>query len=319
MLVLLLLGLLLQLCYLAAPALHQWVSPVFVALLLGLSAAFVLPLCSIQPRKLLASQLDKLALFQQKALRFGIVLFAFSVDSELVLQTNTLALLQLAALVLLVLTTALWLGIKVFKLPKELVLLVSCGLSFCGTSAIFAICSVRKSDEATLTQSLAMVLLMGLLALLGYSLLMHSGFLPDVQLAWLIGSTAPEVSQAVAAGSQLGDAAPQAVIAKLFRVCLLVPFLLLLSVNSKNKDGFVFPWFVLGFSAVLVMNLGLTVPVWFSQGAVVVSQSCLIFAMLVTGLLTSWQDLKQCSGKLFGFAAVVMSVLFSLSYLFLPG
>jgi uncharacterized integral membrane protein (TIGR00698 family) len=319
MLVLLLLSLLLQLCYLAAPALHQWVSPVFVALLLGLSAAFVLPLCSIQPRKLLASQLDKLALFQQKALRFGIVLFAFSVDSELVLQTNTLALLQLAALVLLVLTTALWLGIKVFKLPKELVLLVSCGLSFCGTSAIFATCSVCKSDEATLTQSLAMVLLMGLLALLGYSLLMHSGFLPDVQLAWLIGSTAPEVSQAVAAGSQLGDAAPQAVIAKLFRVCLLVPFLLLLSVNSKNKDGFVFPWFVLGFSAVLVMNLGLTVPVWFSQGAVVVSQSCLIFAMLVTGLLTSWQDLKQCSGKLFGFAAVVMLLLFSLSYLFLPG
>ena len=319
MLVLLLLSLLLQLCYLAAPVLHQWVSPVFVALLLGLSAAFVLPLCSVQPRELLASQLDKLAMLQQKALRFGIVLFAFSVDSELVLQTSPLALLQLAALVLLVLAAALWLGFKVFKLPKELVLLVSCGLSFCGTSAIFATWSVRKSDEATLTQSLAMVLLMGLLALLSYSVLMHAGVLPEDQLAWLIGSTAPEVSQAVAAGSQLGDAAPQAVIAKLFRVCLLVPFLLLLSFNNKNKEGFAFPWFVLGFIAVLGINLGLTVPVWFSQGALVLSQSCLIFAMLVTGLLTCWQDLKQCSGKVFGFAAVVMVLLFSFSYLFLPG
>lgn len=319
MLVLLVLSLLLQLCYLTVPVLHQWVSPVFVALLLGLSAAFILPLCSIQPRELLTTQLDKLALLQQKALRFGIVLFAFSVDSELVLQTSPLALLQLAALVLLVLCTALWLGIKVFKLPKELVLLVSCGLSFCGTSAIFATWSVRKSDEATLTQSLAMVLLMGLLALLSYSVLMHTGVLPEAQLAWLIGSTAPEVSQAVAAGSQLGDAASLAVIAKLFRVCLLVPFLLLLSFNSKDKEGFVFPWFVLGFIVVLLINICFSVPSWFSQAAVVVSQSCLIFAMLVTGLLTSWQDLKQCSGKAVGFAAVVMLLLFSLSYLFLLG
>jgi uncharacterized integral membrane protein (TIGR00698 family) len=316
--VLLLLSLLLQLCYLAAPVLHQWVSPVFVALLLGLFAAFLLPLCSIQPRELLSTQLDKLALLQQKALRFGIVLFAFSVEPALVQQTSLLALLQMAALVLLVLTTALWLGFKVFKLPKELVLLVSCGLSFCGTSAIFATWSVRKSDEATLTQSLAMVLLMGLLALLGYGVLMQTAVLPDTQLAWLIGSTAPEVSQAVAAGSQLGDAAPQAVIAKLFRVCLLVPFLLLLSFNSKNKEGFVFPWFVLGFIAVLLINVGFAVPVWFSQGALVLSQSCLIFAMLVTGLLTSWQELKQCSGKAVGFAASVMLVLFSFSYLLLP-
>lgn len=318
MLVLLLLSVLLHLCYLAFPALEHLISPVFIALLLGLVAAFVLPLLSIQPRKLLASRLDRLGSWQQKALRLGIVLFAFSVEPQLVLHTNPLALVQLVVLVLLVLSAALWLGIKVFKLPKELVLLISCGLSFCGTSAIFATWSVRQSGQATLTQSLAVVLLMGLLSLLAYAVLMQTGWLPETQLAWLIGSTAPEVSQAVAAGSQLGQAAPQAVIAKLFRVCLLVPFLLLLSFNSKNKEGFVFPWFVLAFVAVL-LTMSFPVPAWFSQGAVLLSQSCLIFAMLVTGLLTCWQDIKQCSGKVFAFAAVVMSLLFSLSYLFLPG
>ena len=76
MLVLLLLSLLLQLCYLAVPALHHLISPVFVALLLGLLAAFLLPLFSIQPRQLLASKLETLAVWQQKALRFGIILFA---------------------------------------------------------------------------------------------------------------------------------------------------------------------------------------------------------------------------------------------------
>ncbi|MDF3124584.1 putative sulfate exporter family transporter [Rheinheimera sp. 1928-s] len=319
MLVLLLLSLLLHLCYLAVPELQHVISPVFIALILGLLAAFVLPLLSVQPRQLLAAQLDTIANWQQKALRLGIVLFAFSVEPELVLQTEPLALMQLFFVVLLILTAAFWLGITLFKLPKELVLLISCGLSFCGTSAIFATWSVRQSSQASLTQSLAVVLLMGLLSLLGYAVLMQTGWLPEAQLAWLIGSTAPEVSQAVAAGSQLGDAAPQAVIAKLFRVCLLVPFLLLLSLNSKTKDGLVFPWFVLAFIAVLVLTMVFSVPAWFSQGAVLLSQSCLIFAMLVTGLLTCWQDLKQCSGKVFIFAALVMSLLFSLSYLFLPG
>ena len=319
MLALVLFSLLLQLCYLLLPAARHWINPVFLALLLGLAAAFVLPYCSIQPRQWLASQLDKLGLLQQKALRFGIVLFAFSVDPALVQQTSPLALIQLLLLVLLVLAVALWLGLKVFKLPKELVLLVSAGLSFCGTSAIFATWSVRKSNEVMLTQSLALVLLMGVLALLGYSLLMQAGVLPEAQLAWLIGSTAPEVSQAVAAGSQLGDAAPQAVIAKLFRVCLLVPFLVLLSLNSKNKEGFVFPWFVLGFIAVVLINMAFTLPVWFSQAALLLSQTCLIFAMTVTGLFTCWQDLKQRSGKALGFATTVILLLFSLSYLFLPG
>lgn len=315
MLVLLLLSLLLHLCYLAFPGLEHWISPVFVALLFGLIAAFVLPLFSVYPRQLLAAQSEQLSVWQQRALRFGIVLFAFSVTPELVVQTKPQTLLQLFFLIVAVLSVALWLGIKVFKLPKELVLLVSCGLSFCGTSAIFATWSLRKSDEATLTQSLAMVLLMGLLSLLGYAVLMQSDWLPDVQLAWLIGSTAPEVSQAVAAGSQLGSAAPQAVLAKLFRVCLLVPFLLLLSFSSKNKKGFVFPWFVLAFILVLLLNTGFSLPVWFRQAAVLLSQSCLIFAMLVTGLLTCWRDLKQCSGKVFVFAAVVMTLLFSLAFL----
>lgn len=319
MLVLLLLSVLLHGCYLALPELHQLISPVLVALLLALTAAFVLPMMAIQPRQLLAAQLDKLMVWQQKALRLGIVLFAFSLDPDLVMQTGVAQLAQLIGLVFVLLTTAFYLGVRLFKLPKELVLLISCGLSFCGTSAIFATWSVRQSGQTTLTQSLAVVLCMGLLALAGYAVLMQSGWLATAELAWLIGSTAPEVSQAVAAGSQLGQAAPQAIIAKLVRVCLLVPFLLVLSIRSQSTKSFTFPWFVLAFVAVLLLNLVITVPAWLSQSALSLSQFCLIFAMLVTGLFTCWQDVKQCSGKVFAFAAVVMLLLFSFSLLLVLG
>ncbi len=65
------------------------------------------------------------------------------------------------------------------------------------------------------------MMLLGLLALAGYSLLAQSGWVHPQQLAWLIGSTAPEVSQAVAAAGQLGSLAALAVAIKLARVCLL--------------------------------------------------------------------------------------------------
>jgi uncharacterized integral membrane protein (TIGR00698 family) len=315
---LLVLSVVLQLGFLVLPGLSEWLSPVLAALILGLAAAFLLPYWITSPQQLFAAQLDKLSFFQQKALRVGIVLFAFSVEPELIQHSNPVALAQLMLVVGLVLSSALWLGIKVFKLPKQLVLLVSSGLTFCGTSAIFATWSLRKTDQASLSQSLAVILLMGLLVLSCYAVLMQTGWLTTSQLAWLIGSTAPEVSQAVAAGSQLGEAAPQAVIAKLFRVCLLVPFLVLLALQHKNSKGVVFPWFVLAFLLVLLLKNFVVLSHWLSQVAVLLSQSCLIFAMLVAGLLTRWQELRQCSGKVFGFAALVMLLLFSLVYLCLP-
>lgn len=317
MIYLLVLSLLLQLLYLLVPELHQLLSPVFVALLAGLLAALLLPLFAVQPRLLLSTQLNTINRLQQKALRCGIVLFAFSVAPELVLQTNPVALLKLLLLVAVVLILAIWAGLKLFKLPKEMVLLVSAGLSFCGTSAIFATYSVRQPSQEQLSQSLAVVLLMGLLSLIGYGVVQQTGFLTGSELAWLIGSTAPEVSQAVAAGSQLGAEGSGAVMAKLFRVCLLVPFLVLLSLHQTKKDQLQFPWFILLFAAVLVLNIWLNLPDWLTQTALWLSQTCLIFAMLVSGVLTNWQDLRHCSGKVFLFAAVVMSCLFSFSYLLL--
>ncbi|WP_164852361.1 putative sulfate exporter family transporter [Rheinheimera riviphila] len=337
-LLLLLLSLILLLGYQLDSTWQTHFNPIFAALILGLVAAFLLSLLSTGRRWLasLAKPAAKqtLALWQQQALRLGIVLFALNIAPSALLGIEPWQLLKLVMLVALVFTLALWLGRRWFKLPPELVLLVSAGISFCGTSAIFATHSLRlsanhdDSAQAYLTQSLAAVLLVGLLALGIYSLLLQQPWLGSAELAWLIGSTAPEVAQAVAAGSQLAEHAPQAIIAKLSRVCLLLPFLcglsLLLRTQQRKRqckqqpgqapqNAVVFPWFILLFIGLLLSQLLVTIPSWLQHFASLLSQGCLIFAMLATGLQTRAQDLRQCSVRLFGFATLVLVLLFGLA------
>lgn len=333
-LLLLLLSILLLVAYQLDPAWQRHFNPVFAALILGMAATFLLGLLSAGRRWLqsLAQPATKqtLSLWQQRALRLGIVLFALNIPPAALLDIEPWQLLKLVMLVALVFTLALWLGRRWFKLPPELVLLVSAGISFCGTSAIFATHSLRlpanndDSAQAYLTQSLAAVLLVGLLALGTYSLLLQQPWLGSAELAWLIGSTAPEVAQAVAAGSQLAEHAPQAIIAKLSRVCLLLPFLCGLSLLLRKKQrqqeqpgAVVFPWFILAFVGMLLLQLLITVPAWLQHFASLLSQCCLIFAMLATSLQTRVQDLRQCSVRLFGFATLVLVLLFGFALLML--
>lgn len=340
-LLLILLSLLLLLGYQRYPEWQQHFNPVFAALILGLAAVFLLGMLSsgqswLQTLTQPAAK-QTLSSWQQRALRVGIVLFALNISPQALLDIAPSQLLKLLLLVMTVLALALWAGRRWFKLPPEVVLLVSAGISFCGTSAIFATHSLRtatqhaedpQESQAYLTQSLAAVLLMGLLALGIYSLLLQQSWLGSAELAWLIGSTAPEVAQAVAAGSQLAEQASQAIIAKLSRVCLLLPFLcglsLFLQQESRKRlreqtqvkqSAVVFPWFILLFVGLLLSQLLLTIPVWLQQFASLLSQACLVFAMLATGLQTRAQDLRQCSFRLFGFATLVMLLLFGLALL----
>lgn len=329
-LLLLLLSLLLLLGYQLEPAWQQQLNPVFAALIFGLALVFLLGLPSSgqQYLRALAQPAVKqaLAMRQQQALRLGIVLFALNISPATLLDIEPWQLFKLLLLVATLLALALWLGCRWFQLPPELVLLVSAGISFCGTSAIFATHSLRlrshneDAAQAYLTQSLAAVLLVGLMALGIYSLLLQQAWLESAELAWLIGSTAPEVAQAVAVGSQLAEQAPQAIIAKLSRVCLLLPFLCGLSLLLRKKQrkqtqpgAVVFPWFILAFVGVLLLQMLVTIPSWLQHFASVLSQGCLIFAMLATGLQTRAQDLRQCSARLFGFAALMLVLLFGLA------
>lgn len=312
--------------YFYLPQLHQAVNPVLAALLTGLLlSVFFTTLRKRHQTALTAVPNQIFHTIQQHALRLGIVLFAFKVDPQLILNTDPWLFARLLLLVATVLCAAIWLGVRCFRLPTAQVLLLSAGFSFCGTSAIFATQSLQHAASANkagvtaspaqLSQSLALVMLMGLLALAGYNALAYSGWFNTSELAWLIGSTAPEVSQAVAAAGQLGQLAALAVAIKLARVCLLAPFLIGLSRYQHSDSRAPLPWFIIAFVALLLLQLVFTVPETLRTAAALISQSCLMLAMVITGLQSRWQDLKHCQWRTVFFALTVMSLLFALALL----
>lgn len=308
------------------PSWHQVVNPVLAALALGLLLATVSNLR--QQHSLVWRSIARWqppSGLQQQALRLGIMLFALQVDPALLLQTDPWLFGRLLLLITMVFAGAYWLGVFVFGLRQPQALLLTAGFSFCGTSAIFATQSVQQGaaparhaelqpTPAELSQSLALVMLLGLLALTGYSLLAQSGWVNPQQLAWLIGSTAPEVSQAVAAAGQLGSLAALAVAIKLARVCLLVPYLLLLNQQQQGNGRAPLPWFILGFVALLLLQLQWPLSDNLRSLAGLLSQTCLMLAMLLTGLQTQWQDLRQCQARTLAFAVTVLLGLLALAW-----
>lgn len=309
------------------PTLHQVVNPVLAALALGLLLATFSNLRQQHHNRWRAiAHWQPPSGLQQQALRLGIMLFALQVDPALLLQTDPWLFGRLLVLIIVVFAGAYYLGVFVFGIRQPQVLLLTAGFSFCGTSAIFASQSIQQGaassrladaqpTPAELSQSLALVMLLGLLALAGYSVLAQTGWVNPQQLAWLIGSTAPEVSQAVAAAGQLGSLAALAVAIKLARVCLLVPYLLLLNQQQQGKGRAPLPWFILGFVALLLLQLHWPLSDSLRSLAGLLSQTCLMLAMLLTGLQTNWQDLRQCQTRTLGFAVTVLLGLLALAWL----
>ncbi|KAA0972802.1 putative sulfate exporter family transporter [Pseudomonas sp. ANT_H12B] len=149
-------------------------------------------------------------------------------------------------------------GTRVLKLDRETTLLTCAGSAICGAAAVLAAEATIRSRPAATSMAVATVVLFGSLSMLVYPLLYPLTGLNESTFGIYIGATVHEVAQVVAAGDAVGPhALANAVIVKLVRVMLLIPFLLILSQwwnirrsdEQKTKGGIVIPWFAFGFVA----------------------------------------------------------------------
>lgn len=146
-------------------------------------------------------------------------------------------------------------------------LLIACGFSICGASAVAAADGVTESDEEDVAVALALVVAFGSVAMLVLpAIATQLGYEGRAAGAWM-GGGIHEVGQVVVAGGILGAAALKvAVIVKLARVLMLAPVLTVLSWQHRRtaaptagKRPPLVPAFVLVFVALVVV--GSVVPV----------------------------------------------------------
>ena len=201
----------------------------------------------------------------KRILRLAIILYGFRVSFQQIVSVGTEALIIDMIIVTSTLLGGYLVGRKLFKLDRDMSLLISIGSAICGAAAVLAAEDILKSEPFKTAVAVGTVVLFGTTSMFLYPFLQHADWFhfTNYQYGIFTGSSIHEVAQAVVAGNSVNNEAGEiAVIVKMIRVLLLVPVLLLMayfiSRVGKTEHGkklkVTVPWFAIGFLIVIGFN-----------------------------------------------------------------
>ena len=245
---------------------------------------------------------------KQHLLRLGIILYGFRLTFSQIADVGVSGIAIDALTLTSTFLLACFIGQKVFGLDKKTSWLIGAGSSICGAAAVLATEPVVKAESSKVTVAVATVVIFGTLAIFLYPAmypLVAHWFTPETYGIY-IGSTMHEVAQVVAAGHAISpEAENSAVIAKMLRVMMLAPFLIILAARVKQltpagkgeKSKITIPWFAILFIAVAVFNSFHLLPKAMVDMLVTLDTVLLAMAMAALGVTTHVSALKKAGAK----------------------
>lgn len=240
---------------------------------------------------------------QQKILRLGVMLYGVRLTVGDLWHLGPRALALDITVITSVLIVGYWLGTRVLKLDSDTALLVSAGSGICGAAAVLATDRVIESESHKASVAVATVVVFGTAAMFLYPFLYPLTGFSERTFGIYTGATVHEVAQVVAAGRAVGQlASDTAVVTKMLRVLLLAPALLLVG-RIRRPEGaskgraIGFPWFVLGFVAVIVAQSWLKPPAALRSALIDIDTILLSAAMFALGVSTHWEQMKRAGTR----------------------
>jgi len=206
-------------------------------------------------------------------LEVAVVMLGASVSVATVLALGPILLVGIASIVAIALGSS-FIICRGLGLPLRMAILIACGNSICGNSAIAAVAPVIGADGDDIAASISFTAVLGVVVVLTLPLLVPILQLSLTQYGVLAGLTVYAVPQVLAATLPIGALSNQVgTVIKLVRVLMLGPVVLGLSLlardlradprldraNRRSPDLHeLVPWFITGFLVVLIVrSLGL--------------------------------------------------------------
>jgi uncharacterized integral membrane protein (TIGR00698 family) len=206
-------------------------------------------------------------------LEIAVVLLGGSISAATVWALGPFLLVGIALIVALAIASS-YLICRGLGLPLRMSILVACGNSICGNSAIAAVAPIIGADADDIASSIAFTAVLGVVVVLGLPLFVPLLSLSLTQYGVLAGLTVYAVPQVLAATLPIGALSNQVgTVVKLVRVLMLGPVVLGLSLFAgrlRNGDADaagprrwpplreLVPWFIIGFLLLAVArSLGL--------------------------------------------------------------
>ena len=213
-------------------------------------------------------------------LEVAVVLLGASVSARTVLALGPSLLGGIVLVVAVAIATSYGIG-RALGLKQRMAILVACGNSICGNSAIAAVAPVIGADGDDVASSIAFTAVLGVIVVLLLPLLVPVLALSLTQYGVLAGLTVYAVPQVLAATLPIGALSNQVgTVVKLVRVLMLGPVVLCLSLVARHlrEEGVaepgasqpearrlpalheLVPWFIVGFLVVLGLRSADVIP-----------------------------------------------------------
>ncbi|ASS75237.1 hypothetical protein CIG75_09750 [Tumebacillus algifaecis] len=257
----------------------------------------------------------------KRLLRIAIMLYGLKLNLHLLL-SNGLPLLALDALVILFAIGLTILLAKWWKADFSLTLLLGIGTGICGAAAIAAVTPILRSKQEDSALSVGIIALIGTLFSVSYVLLRPLLPFSDSVYGIWSGLSLHELAHVALAAAPAGeDALALALLAKLGRVLLLVPFSFLLLFWLRKKEGtsasIEFPWFLLGFLVLSLAGTLFPLPDAVLRVISTLTTFLLAMAMVGLGLNISLGDLRKKAARPLLIITVTSLLLSALTLLLL--
>nr|WP_294847494.1 putative sulfate exporter family transporter [uncultured Sphingomonas sp.] len=222
---------------------------------------------------------------------------------------------------------------RLVGLPMKMALLIACGNSICGNSAIAAVAPAINADSDDVATSIAFTAVLGIAVVIAVPIIAVHLNLSAVAGGIVAGLTVYAVPQVIAAAGPMGATAVQVgTLVKLTRVLMLGPVVATLSffvgrrersdnpANGKVPFTRLVPPFILGFIGLALLNSAGLAPTAMTVPAHWLSNSFTILAMAALGLGVDVRSVVKAGPRvvfvvtaslllLGGIALVVLAVL----------
>ena len=262
-------------------------------------------------------------------LEIAVVMLGASVSAATILSAGLPLLFSIFGMVAAAIMLSFAIG-RALGLSKRLAILVACGNSICGNSAIAAVAPVIGADGDDVASSIAFTAVLGVIVVLALPLI--GAILHMTQLGYgaLAGLTVYAVPQVIAAAAPMGAKSVQiGTLVKLIRVLMLGPVCLVLSfmtarlreeptepaplvtAGDRPQPGRpalhqLVPWFIIGFLAMVVLRSANFIPSWALAPIGTAATIFTVISMAALGLGVDIRTVSRAGGR------VTMTVILSL-------
>ena len=189
--------------------------------------------------------------------------------------------------------------------------MISAGTGICGGSAIAAIAPVINAEDKDIAYAMSATFLFDMAMIVLFPIAGKAMGLSDMAYGLWTGTAVNDTSSVVAAGYAFSEAAGDfATMVKLTRTLSIIPTVLIFSlinvkvnIKAESETGIItepikikltslFPWFILAFAGMSVVNSIGLIPLNISVGMKSISKFLMVSALAAIGLNTDFQEMK---------------------------